>query len=283
MYMGRMTSLDYTPRTVFVELVLNGEYQGLYQFTEQLKIDENRVDVGDDGFLLEVDARAGQDPEDVYFSVDQINHPVLIKDPDIIKGSEDFNYIQSYLTCVSQALATLHNDKNSTEYENLIDLDSFVDWYLVNEITRNNDACFFSSCYMNLKRGEKLKMGPLWDFDMAIGNSPYNDSENPIGFWLRNTIPWYVTLFESPDFISKLKLHFNELYYHKEDLYSYIHSQGYHIQEASIGNELKWNSLNVGQTPDGITQACESEIEKVINWLDTRLNWMKSEFDSMGD
>ena len=75
--MGRMSSLDYTCRTHFVELVLNGEYCGTYQLGEQLKIAKHRVDVGDDGFLLEVDAKAAAD--DVTFRVAHINYPLNIK------------------------------------------------------------------------------------------------------------------------------------------------------------------------------------------------------------
>ena len=57
-YMGRISNLDYTPRSHFVELMLNGRYNGTYQLCEKLKISGDRVNVGDDGFLMEIDARA---------------------------------------------------------------------------------------------------------------------------------------------------------------------------------------------------------------------------------
>ena len=63
-------------------------------------------------------------------------------------------------------------------YANYFDKVSFVDWYLINEITKNNDACFFSSCYLNITPGGKLKMGPLWDYDIALGNVNYNDNQS---------------------------------------------------------------------------------------------------------
>lgn len=134
---------------------------------------------------------------------------------------------------------------------------------------------------MNLRRGDKLKMGPLWDFDLALGNCTYNDNDKPVGFWLKRTIPWYIALFKSPVFVRKLKLHFNALYSKREELYSYIRSQGKHIQEAYIGNELKWKSLNVGNDPSKISQLFESEIDGVTDWLETRFNWMKTEFDTL--
>ena len=279
MNLGRRTGLDYTPRTTFVEFVLNGEFQGLYQFTEQMKIDENRVNVGDDGFLLEVDNHPDED--EIRFTDDYVPQPIIIKDPDVEAGSEDYEFIKSYIASVSSALNTLNEDGNNTQYLDLIDLRSFVDWYLVNEITRNNDACFFSSCYMNLKRGDKLKMGPLWDFDLAIGNSPDNDSENPIGFWLKRKIPWYVSLFKSPTFIKEVKLRFNQLYLQRGDLYKDIRGQRDVIREAYIGNEMMWNFLEGKDKPNEISPAFDKEVEGIIDWLEIRFEWMKSEFDNL--
>ncbi len=284
MDLGRRTGLEYTPRTKFVELVMNGTYQGLYQLTEQLKIDENRVNVGDDGFLLEIDARAGQDPEDVYFRDNGMKRDIVIKDPDVAYGSEDFEYIKAYIASVSSSIVELGNDNNTQDYQNLIDVPSFVDWYLVNELTRNADAtALFSSCYMNLKRGEKLRMGPLWDFDLAIGNYVLTGGEvynSPKGFSLRST-SWYGYLHKSPSFVSKLKSRFDALYNSREDIYANIRTQRDYIREAYIGNELKWHRLNVGTDSDVISQNFDTKVDGIIDWLETRFNWMKGEFDKL--
>ncbi|MDE6645151.1 MAG: CotH kinase family protein, partial [Muribaculaceae bacterium] len=266
------------------ELVMNGTYQGLYQLTEQLKIDENRVDVGDDGFLLEIDGRAGQDPGDVYFRDSRLSRNIVIKDPDVAYGSDDFEYIRSYIASASSALAKLNNDDGSEEYQDLIDVPSFVDWYLVNELTRNADACtFFSSCYMNLKRGEKLRMGPLWDFDLAIGNYVFAGGEgynSPKGFSLRYVV-WYANLYKSPQFVSELKSRFDALYNSRGDLYTSLRSQRDYIREAYIGNELRWHRLNVGTNRDVISQNFDTRVEGIVSWLETRFNWMKNEFDQL--
>ncbi|MDE6165369.1 MAG: CotH kinase family protein, partial [Muribaculaceae bacterium] len=275
---------EYTPRTKFVELVMNGAYHGLYQLTEQLKIDENRVDVGDDGFLLEIDGRAGEDPDDVYFRDNRLNRNIVIKDPDVAYGSDDFEYVKAYIASVSSALYTLGSDNGSQAYQDLIDVPSFVDWYLVNELTRNADACtFFSSCYMNLKRGEKLKMGPLWDFDLAVGNYVFAGGEgynSPTGFSLRY-VSWYTNLYKSPQFVSELKSRFDALYDSREDLYDNLRSQRDYIREAYIENELKWRRLNVGTNRDVISQNFDTRVEGIVDWLETRFNWMKGEFDQL--
>ncbi|MDE6793423.1 MAG: CotH kinase family protein [Muribaculaceae bacterium] len=281
MFLGRQSRLDYSPRTKFVEVVLNGEFLGLYQLTEQLKIDENRVNVNEDGFLLEVDSRAGQDPDDIYFSVENIPNPVVIKDPDLNYDSEEVEFIKNYLTSVSTAISKLDTDANSAEFEELIDLDSFIDWYLVNEVTRNNDACFWSSCYMNLKRGGKLKMGPLWDFDLAIGNTIDNGSDNPEGFWLKITIPWYISLFKNEKFVEKLKYNFNQIYNTRFGWYDYIRLNRDDIREAYFGNVVKWQLWQSKTDQNMINIAFNNEVENMIGWLETRLNWMKAEFDKI--
>ena len=284
MDLGRRTGLDYTPRTKFVELVMNGTYQGLYQITEQLKIDENRVDVGDDGFLLEIDGRAGEDPDDVYFRDSRLSRNIVIKDPDVAYGSDDFEYVKGYVASVSSALYALGNDNSSQAYLDLIDVPSFVDWYLVNEITRNADACtLFSSCYMNLKRGEKLKMGPLWDFDLAVGNYIFGanmEYNSPTGFSLRKTM-WYGSLYKSPEFVSELKLKFEALYNSRESLYLNIRSQRDYIREAYICNEHRWHGLAVGADYSVVNNNFDTRVEEVITWLETRFNWMKNEFDQL--
>ena len=280
MYLGRKSSLEYTPRTKFVEVVLNGEYLGLYQLTEQLKIDDNRVNVGEDGFLMEIDVRAGEDPDDVYFRVEDIPRPVVIKDPDITYESEEMKFLKDYLSSVSAAIRKIRTDSNSTEFEDYIDLDSFVDWYLINEITRNNDACFWASCYMNLKRDGKLKMGPLWDFDLSIGNTQYNDSDKPIGFWLKETIPWYISLFESKIFVDKLKSRFNQIYNTRFGWYEYIRLQREYIRYPNFGNALKWQLWDVGNQT-AINNEYDNEVENMIGWLETRLQWMNTEFNKL--
>ena len=164
-YMGEISNLDYTPKAHFVEVMLNGRYQGTYQLCEKLKRSKHRVDVGDDGFLLEIDDNATAN--DVIFRTAHLNRPVNIKSPSVETGDEDYNYIKDFVTTAENALYSKDFTDPENGWQKYMDMDSFVDWYLICEIARSNDAVFFTSCYMNLTRGGKLKMGPIWDFDTA--------------------------------------------------------------------------------------------------------------------
>ena len=280
LYMGRISNLSYTPRTEFVDVVMNKEYVGLYQITEQLKIDENRVNVGDDGFLLEIDSRAGSDPEDVYFRVPHIGNPVVIKDPDVVEGDDSYNYIKQYMADASEALYSENYMDEESGWRKYLDEESFVDWYLINEITRNNDAIFFASCYMHLERGGKLKMGPLWDFDLAIANSNDNDSKNPIGFWIKR-VAWYTRLFTDPNFVNRVKERFNYFYENRQSIYEEFRKQQSIISEAMVGNETRWNRLGSKGNKEKTQKLHTESIDSMCSWLETRFNWMKEEFEKM--
>lgn len=277
--MGRMSNLDYTNRTHFVEVILNGVYNGTYQLAEQLKIAKHRVNVGDDGYLLEIDAKAAED--DITFKVEHIGQPINIKDPDVEVNGEAYNYVVQYLQKTDAVLFSENFSDATNGYAKYIDVESFVDWYIINEITKNNDARFYSSCYMNLTREGKLKMGPLWDYDIAFGNVTYNNNNVPEGFWIK-TIPWYNRLFEDPIFIQKVKERFNYYYNQRYKIYEEINANAEYLKYSIIENNNKWNILyNYTWQNSAIWGSYENEIQYLKTWLERRFQWLNDQFTQM--
>lgn len=283
-YMGRMSeALGYTPRTKYAEFVYNGHHKGLYQITEQLKIDDNRVNVGDDGFLIEIDQRAGQDPEDVFFTIAHLPQPVVIKDPDVVVGDENYNYLVNFMAKADASLFSTNFLDQNEGYKKYIDIESFVDWYLINEITKNNDAIFWSSCYMNLSRGGKLKMGPLWDFDLAINNYPSpdpNNVNNSSGFYIRK-VAWFTRMFADPQFVALVKERFYYYYNNRQKIYDYVSEQKLVITQSAIENEIIWRTWGNGNNRDRVAELYDWEGIQIITFLEERFNWLKTEFDKM--
>ena len=285
-YMGSISCLDYTPRFHFIELILNGVYNGTYQLGEKIKISKNRVNVGDDGFLLEIDAKAEAD--EITF---QTNHqgcigfhngqPINIKEPDVVVDDNNYNYIKDYVITAENALFS-DNFKDPQEgWQKYMDMDSFVDWYLINEIAKNNDACFYTSCYMHLRRGDKLKMGPLWDFDIAFDNVNYNGNFIPEGFWIKNVI-WYSRLFEDPAFVAKVKERFNYFYSKREDIMREINANATYLKYSVQENENRWHTFYTYTWPNyDIWGSYYNEVQSLKEWLNTRFEWLKGEFDKM--
>jgi len=277
--LGRMSKLEYTNRTHFVDVIINGVYNGTYQLGEQLKISKNRVNVGDDGYLLEIDAKAAAD--DITFRVAHIGQPINIKDPDVEVDGEQYKYVAQYLHVTDSVLFSENFLDETNGYSKYIDVTSFVDWYLINEITKNNDACFFSSCYMNLSRDGKLKMGPLWDFDIAFGNVNYNGCDNPEGFWIKN-VAWYKRLFQDSNFVQKVKQRFNYYYENRENIYAEINANAEYLKYSIIENNNKWKTLYVYTWPNNtIWGSYENEVQSMKIWLEKRFQWLHGQFESM--
>lgn len=179
--------LEYSVECRFVNVYINGEYNGLYLLTETVKTGEERVNIEQKTnstevpFLLELDMKIIQDNpnymqtlDDEMFLVDNRKYngktyPFGTKYPDSFKDvdSSQYKYIKDYIN------NTFKSVRNGN-YEDYIDVESFIDYFLIQELFMNVDLDY-SSVYMYKPVGEKLKFGPIWDFDLSSGNVGYVD------------------------------------------------------------------------------------------------------------
>lgn len=285
--MGRdiYTGMAWNPSTRNVQLVLNGEYVGIYAITETIKIDKNRVDIPnmeectspDDanhyGFIVEVDARQ----DELFNFITTRNVPFSLKEPNAEDITEDLCiYIRQTVQTAEDKLYALDFDDY---YGNYIDIDSFIDWYLVNEITKNNDAIFWSSCYMYFDpEDDKIHMGPLWDFDLAFGNIDYNGNDNPEGFWVK-TSAWIFQMFYDADFVKKVKLRWAEK---KSELLTFIsveiRNQCNALAYDADFNFSRWPILGTYVWPNAAgydtRMTYQSEAEYLYDWIERRIEWL---------
>jgi hypothetical protein len=283
LFMGRLSLLDWTPRTHFVEVFLNEVYDGTYQLCEQIKIAEDRVNVTDDGYLLEVDFRAAAENE-IYFKPTNLNNYVVIKEPDVALNDARYNWIQDYVANVD-ALLYAENFDPATGYAQYVDIPSFVDWYLINEITKNNDSRMYSSCYMNIAPNGKLKMGPLWDFDHSIGNGDLTVTGIglPTGFWVAQSA-WFSKLIKDPAFITQVKTRLAYFKSRKNDILNTINNNAAYLKYSVIENNNRWETFyTVYYNPNNyaVWGAYDNEVQYMKNWLDTRFDWLEQAFNEM--
>jgi len=279
--MGYLSNLDWTANSDFSEVFLNGKYIGTYQISEKVEEDDHRVKIGKNGFLLEVDQMNRIKDDDVYFKTPR-NNLFNIKDPEISYSSDEFNYIKNYISNVETVLYgnNYNNEKNG--YKTLIDIDSFVDWVLINEISKNNDAQFWSSTYMTLIPGEKLKMGPIWDFDLAFGNVNFNDNEKPTGFWIKNS-RWIRMMFNDEFFVNKIKERFNYFYQNKGKIISFSNNLSKKLYESRIENNKVWKTLGIYIYPIYAYDfsSFQEEQDYLNRWIEIRFEWLKSEIEKL--
>jgi hypothetical protein len=278
--LGYMSVLEWTPEFHFAELQINGNEIGLYQFMDKVETGKlNRVNIGD-GFLLEVDQLDRIDDDDISFRTDK-KLLFVVKDPDLKWGSAELEEIKSFIKKTENVLYGNEFDDPIVGYSKYIDIDSFVDWYIINEIAKNNDAIFFSSVYMNYIPGGKLKMGPIWDFDIAFGNINYNNNEKIDGFWIKNAL-WIERLFQDPLFVSKVKERFNFFYKNKNTILNKSKFYSSQIENARTNNESVWNILGKYVWPNNVIYNSFDEEQNYLDgWISDRMDWLNVEIKKL--
>lgn len=243
--------IEWAPRGKFVELYLNGEHQGNYYLCEQIKVDKNRVNIDEldektdfadetqitGGYLLEYD-KYGPNDEINYFYSQVQNYPVTIKEPDeeVITSWEHpgYLYVQGYINNLEQLFEA---DKNALarwdEIDALIDVTSYIDWWLVHELVCNGEVIHPKSSYMFKKRDGKLCAGPAWDFDYGTFR------QNSNSLILLSSL-YYKYLFKYPEFKLAVKERWTEVKDVLADIDNYISEQADLIRASNEVNISKW-------------------------------------------
>ena len=265
--------MDWAPRGEFVEFYLNGVHQGNYYLCEQIKIDKNRVNISefdDDatsgeegGYLLEFDTN--YQAEINYFMSKYYNYPITIKDPDeeIISSWQHplFTYIDNYIEETEYALI---NQDFETAFSK-IDLSTFVDFFLIQEISGNWECNHPKSSYMYKDAGGKICAGPVWDFDWAT----YKPGKS--GFFNHQSL-WYKALFKSLEFKSALKARWIEVKHVFEDIDSFIDEKADLIRVSEDLNHEMWPIDSRNNYPNGDELIdFDSAVERMKQAIDDRI------------
>lgn len=236
----RLDGLAWTPRGCFVDVVMNGQLVGNYYLCEQIKIDKNRVDITEagpqdidepgvtGGYIMEMDVNYD---EQYKFRTAICNYPVMFKDPDEDIADLQFEYMQNYFNRIEEIL--YNGDPEADDIFDHIDMDSFIDWWLVHELTGNFEPNAPKSCYMHKDRGGKLTAGPVWDFDWGTFTPPST-------VFLTATSIWYARLFMNPSFVARVKERWTANVANLEKLATYIDSTAGYIRESAEGNKAMW-------------------------------------------
>lgn len=287
----RLDGLGFTPTHVAVDLYINGVYQGLYMIAEKIEDAKSRVDLGepvydgdgnvtDFGFLLEFGW--DYDSENVY-GKDYFNTTyckrVYIKEPEITEAKNDtYKYIYNYIKSVDDAIS------KDGDWQSLIDVDSWVDWFIVNELTNNTECVFYRSLYMYKPAGGKLTAGPIWDYDMAFGNhlddikgyDGWVSVDSTYGYLYQN---WMYFLLRDEYFVSCIKSRWAEV---KEDLLQTaldsIDENADIIREAQVNNFAVWPKVlkyQIGvSTASTLVHTWEGHLDYIRNFVNDRYEWM---------
>jgi uncharacterized protein YoxC len=272
-FLSKISKLDYTPRFRYVDLMFNGRYYGTYMLGEYLSTGSKRINVGDDGFILSI----GSNTSGSTFTTGHLEQPVSILYPSS-QPTSVVNYIAGVVRDAESVLFSSSFTDESYGWRSYMDENSFVDWYLINEIAKNQSGAFQSSCIINYKRGGKLKMGPVWDFEKAFGDA---GSTRATGFVIKN-VSWYKRLFKDPAFVAKVKERFDYYFNHQEDIFKSINENAQYLKYAIQEDNTKWDTFTSYKSSDADTWVLyQGQVSSMKSWLTERMRWLKEQFDAM--
>lgn len=308
-YLAREMGMEYTPECVSVDVVMNHEYLGSYLLCEQIRLGENRVAendledeayTGDDvsgGYLLSMDPY-GDETDPV---IETERNTFLMESPAegrlVYKAAA---YIGEYLRKTEEAIyAPDFKLEDGTSYADLMDVESAVGYYWMQEFTMNGDAFISTSTYLYKKQDTpqapgKLYWGPLWDFDyVAWASYDYTMSEESYSGFV-NQRTWFERLMEDPVFAKKVKAYWPKF---KKELEAAIAKGGIldqyaaEIDVSQKNNFDMWGFTDFGgdwggdygdeEEEPAVQLTYEEEVERLRQWTAGRIAWIDENLDSI--
>lgn len=303
----------YGSRHRHVELVINNQYQGVYLLVEKIKRDSARVNIsklkstdttGDQltgGYILAIDLLAGSgnqgwtsqyDACGVYGSGVYPQFQVVYPDSNSLMPVQ-LNYIHSYVDSFETALINNQFDP-ITGWQRYADINSFVDYFLMQEFSKNVDG-YRASTYFYKDRASlngKITMGLVWDYDRGWDNASYATGSSATGwcwpFGDNYTTPnplqvprWWEHLLLDTNFTKALRCRWEQLKFTVlgiATLHGYADSMAVYLNESQLRNFTKWPILGqvIFPNPSPVPSTYSGEIAELKNWITARWTWLDS-------
>lgn len=317
----------YAPKTQFVELEINGDFRGLYVLMEKIKRGEERVNISklssktsaadsiSGGYILNIDKTVGAG----YSNQDDYNESNAITSKYDQSGKVSKNtkihflydypkpttisepqkaYIENYMHQFEKALSSSDFSDTKLGFRKYIDEDNFIDYFLLTELFQNFDG-YRISTYLQKERGEKLKMGPIWDFDLSLGSKGFchNMNQENKNYWIFEynkycgddmwVVPfWWPRLLQDKLFVEKLNARWKALRQNEFSevvLIQNVDSQVNYLKntKAVERNFNRWKILNKRIEPNETKGSHDQEVNLIKNWLRQRLVWMDKQLPKL--
>jgi hypothetical protein len=266
--LGHRIGLPYTNHYTHVEVFLNGTYQGSYMLTEQMQVGKGRVDIDEDeGFFVELDSYYDEDPK---FRTGLYNLPIMIKSPEDLTDPSGYDFVKTAINGLETAMRV--DTFPESGYRDLINLDTFVDFLLINEIVRNGELGHPKSTYMYKDKGNaKISMGPLWDFDWAFGYSGSGHVYFTNSSGRSGKHAFFQRFFADSVFTAQFKDHWNTKYAEIAGMTAFIDEQAEKLKKSQVENfKIWWANDNINYN---------QEIKKMKEWWSARIAYLNTEIN----
>ena len=286
--LSKLIGITWTPTAKPLEVVLNGDYIGLYFLTETIRVDKDRVNIVEQedeatdpiaitgGWLVEID-NYREDPQIIITEGDYYNTETAFtyKTPEVLSSAQE-----QFLKEEMERINTLvYGDKNSDELWKYLDMEALARFYIVQELTDNYES-FHGSCYLyrEMGEGEKWNFGPVWDF-----GSSFNRDKSQYIFegdvWHNHWIP---EICKFPAFNTCLKTLWTDFYYGDfNQIYDYIVQQKDLIASAVQADYQRWPDYGNNDFSNRVTTVT-NHLRSYAQWLNEN-NWAIPEDNTGGD
>jgi len=306
--LGHKLGLEFTNSSQFVNLYLNGQYKGIYQLTEQIQVKTHRVNVDKEyGFLVEFDYHDKANDE-IKFTAAQYSLGTFIKSPEIpgcdAKPPQNCNDNNNAVKWVKDTLNALMNKMAESGfptngYRDKIDLESFAKYVLIEQLMDNFDfnskvqnGALPGSNYAYKDVGQKIKAGPLWDFDLSavpissggggmfpgMGGGTFGARYSNPQEAIRPRHTFYQRLWSDPEFIGYLKKAWSDNTSTFSAIPAFIDSIA-NVLSGSVANNKSANpnDLMMGGAVTLTSQSYSQEISKLKSWWTSRVSFFGTE------
>lgn len=300
---------NYAPRTRFVELFLHegsgplaaAHYQGVYLLVERIKIAPGRLE------LAELESYHADEPEvsgGYIFKKDRLgagesglslprgNHYAFVRPQENQITLEQRNWLRDYLIRVDQSIMGPDFLDPESGFRNYLDVLTFIDYHLHTELHKQIDG-YRLSTFLHKDRNGRLRLGPVWDYNLSWGNANYHTGWDPVG-WYYETIGtdeyldgWFNQLFRDPVFGRQYRQRWRALrqdVFSEERIIGRLREKEALLAEASVRNFQRWPVMGQYVWPNWYVAATYAEeIDWMETWMLQRLAWMDGQLADSGE
>lgn len=281
-----LDGIECSSSVAFVDLYINGRYNGVYLLCEQVEVQKNRVDIKEtagvnSGYLIELDQYYEGTENTDFFWINELPYSILSN----TKSPEQVEYIKNYVRAVEDAI--LSGDRS--RFEAVADIASCVDMYIIQEFMKNIDAGW-SSFFMYIKEdGGKLFFGPPWDFDIAAGNDFRLDNGSYEGIYVGSgdyeftqSNRWFIGLMKTEWFKNEVRQRWSAAREIINNAIGEAENLGTKYREDFDRNYDRWIIFGqrINQEPEQIMalNSYTGHLDYFIEWCTNRLEWLDGYF-----
>lgn len=295
---SEIVGMRWTPKSVSAEVYLNDKYLGVYTLTDHKEVSEKRLNLNlaeengavEGDYFMELDFHYD---EGERFKTDLKQLPIMLKDPEEV-SAEQFNFVKDFF---NKAEAVLYSDKFTDPeegYHKYIDINSFVDYFIVQELSKNCDGNMRGSCYLSIIDNKIIEQSFVWDFDIAFGNAKHIVTEQgalsdgPTGWYIKTCSPWFDQLFKDPKFVQAVKDKWNAVKPQLNMLPFFVTQHYNQLKAAAARNFGKiedggagWNVHEI-MWPNYVDRGeYKNEVDFLISFIQQRMAWLDKNINNL--